>query len=98
MLKYDEYSFQQTAHAVIQLNPSARCMSVPDLIDYMKAMAEREIGDRPGYAGTLGFYVTTYTHPSGNGLGAMASLAPSLVVGHTRPAGVPVPGWDRVEA
>jgi hypothetical protein len=80
MLKYDEYSFQQTAHAVIQLNPKARSMSVPALVEYMKAMAEREIGDRCGYVGTLGFYVTTYTHPSGNGLGAIATLAPSLVL------------------
>ena len=80
MLKYDENSFRETARAVIKLNPHAGHFTVDSLVSYMKGMSEREVSDYPSYVGTLGFYVTTFNHPSG-GLGAIATVMASLIVG-----------------
>jgi len=97
MIRFDEHSLLSTAHAVFKLNPSVRerFAAPAELVGFMRALAEREIGDHAGYVGTFGFYLTTCCDPSGNGwylaspserrectrFYCIATVASSLIVG-----------------
>lgn len=52
-LKFDDYSFEQTAKVLRKVNPSAA--RIGDLVAYMKQHAERNISY--DYSGTLGFVI-----------------------------------------
>lgn len=63
MLKFDDYSLEATAKAVLRFNPSAKSV-YPDsesLINFMQGMA-RQILEHEGhtFCGTFGFYLTAF--------------------------------------
>ena len=80
-MTYDSDNMLQTAQAIIKLNKHAAFFTPASLVNYMTSFAERELAsmDHNGYAGTYGFYLSTFNHPNG-GRGVHATIAPWLVV------------------
>ena len=80
MLRIDEYSFDLTAKAVYNINPSARQHydNPDDLRDFMVSMAYRYQHDTTSMS-THGFQLSFYKTADGMATGCVASVSASLV-------------------
>jgi hypothetical protein len=83
MLKFDDYSLEATARAVLKFNPHAmNTYSTPErLVEFMQGVARQILeGENCTFCGTLGFYMTAFpTAGDRYSRTVVATVSPSIL-------------------
>lgn len=83
LLNFDYNDLENTARAVLKLNPSARehFKTPADLAVFMRQMGETYLGaEGAGFFGTFGFYLSAFPTPGNKNMRTVrASVAASLI-------------------